>query len=155
MKYIDNVDFAKKEQSLSGTVDAAKWKRASEMFEAISGNIHYSITGLVDQKNKPILKLVIYGKITTLCQNCLEKMDIDVDYHNSIPVYYTESDMDNALFGNESEYSDGVLADAHFDIENFIEDELIMLLPIAPKHDACNTITYQDKPDSPFSVLIK
>lgn len=155
MKYIDNVDFAKKQQTTTGNTNASDLKRACEILEELSGNLQYTISGSIDDKNKPVLTVQIYGKITTLCQNCLEKMDISIDCSNVVPIFYTESDMDNALFGDDAQYADGILADANFDIKNFIEDEIIMSLPIAPKHETCKPITYSDKPNSPFSVLVQ
>jgi uncharacterized protein len=155
MKYMDNVDFAKKQQTVEGKVKASDLTRACEILEELSGNLQYIINGNVDHKNKPVLTIRIYGKITTLCQNCLEKLDIPIDCSNIVPIFYTESDMDNALFGEEAQYTDGILADANFDIESFVEDELIMSLPIAPKHKTCKPIAYHEKPDSPFSVLMK
>jgi|SRR6185437_9121796 len=155
MKYIDNVDFAKNGQTIEGQVKASDLTRACEILDELSGNLQYTISGSVNHKNKPVLAIRIYGKITTLCQNCLEKLDIPIDCSNIVPIFYTESDMDKALFGDEAQYTDGILADATFDIESFVEDELIMSLPIAPKHKTCKGVTYHEKPDSPFSVLIK
>lgn len=154
MKYIDNVDFAKKRQTISGEINVGSMARANEVFEELSGDLSYTISGSLDKKNKPILTVGIYGKITTLCQNCLKKLAIDINYSNILPIFYNETDMDNALFGEETVYTDGILKDAHFSIDNFLEDELIMLLPIAPKHKKCSNIVYHDKPNSPFSVLI-
>jgi uncharacterized metal-binding protein YceD (DUF177 family) len=34
-----------------------------------------------------------------------------------------------------------------------VEDEVIMLLPCAPKHDSCIGLSYHDKVESPFNVL--
>jgi uncharacterized protein len=153
MKYIDNIEFAKKEQKIDDEINVALLSRANELFENLSGQLHYTIIGSVDKKNKPVLIIGICGKITTSCQNCLEKLTLDINHNNILPIFYTEDDMDKALFGDEATYTDGILKDANFGIENFIEDELIMLLPIAPRHDRCSNITHHDKPNSPFSVL--
>ncbi len=155
MKYFDNVQFAKNGQTITGSISSDNLKRTAEILEELSGSLDYTITGSIDDKNKPILTIRIYGKITTLCQNCLEKLDIPIDCSNIVAVFYNESDMDNALFGDEAGYDDGILADANFDIESFVEDELIMSLPIAPKHETCGQMKYHDKPNNPFSVLIK
>lgn len=154
MIYIDNIDFAKNRQTTNASVDVSKLKRATELFENLTGNLEYTITGDIDGKNKPILKVTICGKITTLCQNCLENMEIAIEHSGLLHIFYNESDLDLALFGDDSEYEDGILADTHFDIQNFIEDELIMLLPMAPKHEQCINMSYHDKPESPFKVLV-
>ena len=153
LKYIDNVDFAKSNHKTSGNIDVATFTRASELFDELTGNINYTLTGSVNENNMPILQVTIYGKITTLCQTCLEKIEIPLDVTNSIPIFYNESDLDHALFGEDSRYDDGILADSNFDIYNFIEDEIIMLLPFAPKHDRCIEVKHTDETNRPFAVL--
>lgn len=155
MNYINNVEFAQQNQSLSNIINVDTLIRAKELYPELSGKIEYTVSGSRDKKNKPLLIVRIYGKISTLCQNCLEKLDVPIDYSNNVPIFYKESDMDDALSNNDMGYTDGILAEAEFSIGHFIEDEFIMLMPIAPKHSTCKAMEYNDKPDNPFSVLVK
>lgn len=153
MLHIDNVDFAKNKRQLTGTINVATLTRACELFDELSGNISYTINGDINEDNKLILKVTLCGKISTSCQNCLEKVEIPVNLENNIPIFYNESELDQALFGSDSRYDDGILAEATFDVNNFIEDEIIMSLPTAPKHDACNKLSHVDIKSHPFTVL--
>lgn len=153
MLYIDNVDFAKNNRALSGNLDAINLMRAAELFDELNGEVSYTIKGSIDNKNKPMLTIEICGKITTLCQNCMEKMEIPLKASSIVPIFYSENDLDQGLFGDEHQYDDGILADTNFDILNFVEDEVIMLLPLAPKHNRCKEFKHADKADSPFAAL--
>jgi uncharacterized protein len=151
--YIDNVKFAKSGQKLSGTLDLAVIQRVQEIGE-YSGIVEYTLAGSMDNLNRSILKLSIYGKITALCQNCLERMELTLDNQSQITIFYTEDQLDAALFADgESEVDDGIIAETEFDVMQLLEDEIIILLPYASKHESCIGLSYHDDEESPFSVL--
>lgn len=151
--YIDNVKFAKQQQHLDGSIDLSKVARIQELGE-YSGEIKFEITGCVDNLNRPTLNLSVYGIITTLCQNCLQPMEMSIDNSSRITVFFTEDQLDDALFSeHDSDTEDGILAEEEFDVINLVEDEVIILLPYASKHDECLGLSYRDDAESPFSVL--
>lgn len=153
MHYINNVKFAKEEQQLSGVLDLAKSERISEL-DDYSGEIKYSLIGMKDELNRPTLQLSIYGIISALCQNCLQKMTIELDNQSQITIFFTEDQLDHAMFSEDgSDVEDGVLAETEFDVMQLVEDEVIMLLPLAPKHEECIGLSYHDEETSPFSEL--
>ena len=151
--YIDNVKFAKQQKELRGELDLKQLLRVQEL-EDYTGKVNYEITGLVDNLNRPTLDLKIYGTITTLCQNCLQPMSLTLDNTSRVTVFYNEEQLDHALFSDESSgVEDGILCEEEFDVLNFLEDEVIMLLPYASKHESCIGLSYHDSADSPFGVL--
>lgn len=151
--YIDNVKFAKQKQNLVGEIDLTKVARIQEIAD-YKGIIKFELNGEIDKLNRPLLKLHVYGIITTLCQNCLQAMDLSLDNSSRVTVFYTEAQLDEALFSeHDSDAEDGVLAEDEFDVINLVEDEVIMLLPYAIKHDECIGLSYHDDADNPFSVL--
>ena len=65
-----------------------------------------------------------------------------------------EDQLDATLFAEgDSDVEDGVVAEAEFDIMQLLEDEVIMLLPYASKHESCIGMSYHDSSDSPFDIL--
>jgi len=151
--YINNVKFAKNNQRQTGKVDLTKLSRVQEI-DSYSGELNFELIGLVDKLNRPTLNLRIYGIIHTLCQNCLQPMDVQIDNTSGITVFYTEEQLDAALFGDASSgVEDGVLAEEEFDVMQLVEDEVIMLLPYATKHEKCIGMSYADKAENPFEVL--
>lgn len=151
--YIDNVKFAKTGQELSGTLNLANLERVQEL-DNYSGVIEYKLLGSLDTLNRPTLTLSVCGIITALCQNCLQPMEIQIENSSRITVFFNEDQLDSALFTEQdSGVEDGVLAEEEFDVLNLVEDEVIMLLPYASKHDECMGLSYHDEAESPFSVL--
>lgn len=151
--YIDNVKFAKSGKVINGKLDLLKCERIQEI-DQFSGEVSYELVGYLDTLNRPTLKLSIYGIIGTLCQNCLQPMELTLDNQSCITVFFNEDQLDAALFADgDSDVEDGVLAEAEFDIMQLVEDEVIMLLPYASKHESCIGLSYHDSADSPFGVL--
>ncbi|HMT02374.1 MAG TPA: hypothetical protein PKD00_03570 [Burkholderiales bacterium] len=155
MLIINNKEFAKHKQLINKTINFDEFQRLKDLFtdENLDGEVSFSMQGDLDSANRPILNVLIYGKITTLCQNCLEPMVIPIKYNAVLPIFDNEEELDNLLFGEESLESDGLLFDLEFDVLSFIEDEIITILPLAPKHDSCVQIFYKDKTSNPFGEL--
>jgi uncharacterized protein len=151
--YINNVKFARSAQKLSGEINLGTVARIQEIGE-FQGVVKYTLQGEVDRLNRPALVLSIYGIISALCQNCLHSLDISIENQTQITVFFNEDQLDAALFSeSESDVVDGVLAEDEFDVMQLVEDEVIMLLPCAAKHDSCIGLSYHDKVESPFNIL--
>ncbi len=151
--YIDNYDFATRSMTLEQSVETATLKRALELYEGLKGQLTVKISGEV--LDKPILNVLIYGKISTLCQICLDHVEIDISHNNIVPIFKNESQLDEALFGDNAEYTDGILADPEFNVLDFIEDEVIMLLPVAPRHKTCKYVSAPEIRNNSFEILKK
>lgn len=154
--YIDNLKFAKSGQSIEGELDVGLVERIQEI-EEYKGVIKFQLAGSVDNLNRPTLNLHIHGIITTLCQNCLQPMEIQLDNSSAITIFFTEEQLDQALFSEDEDQGaeDGVLVEQEFDVMNLVEDEVIVSLPYVSKHDACVGLSYHDDTANPFSVLKK
>lgn len=153
--YINNIKFARNNQQQKGVLDLKKLSRVQEI-DDYAGEIDYELTGFVDKLNRPTLSLRVYGTIHTLCQNCLQPMDVAIDNTSKITVFFSEEDLDAALFADAgSGVEDGVVAEEEFDVMQLVEDEIIMLLPYATKHETCVGMSYADKAENPFEVLKK
>ena len=151
--YIDNYGFAKQKTTLEENVNVATLKRAAELFDELNGQLNVKISG--DMLDKTLLNVSIYGTIFTLCQICLDPVEIEIRHNNVVPIFKNESQLDEALFGENAEYTDGVVSDPQFDVLDFIEDEVIMLLPVAPRHSTCNYVAASETRNNSFEILKK
>lgn len=150
---IDNVKFARQGQNVSRELDIAGFSRLQEILKC-SGKIKFDLTGSVDYANRPTLTLKVCGIITTLCHGCMQPVDTTISNATIITLFFNEEALDNALFfDEESNVEDGELANEEFNVLDLVEDELIMCLPLAPKHETCNGISYSDNIASPFDKL--
>lgn len=153
--YINNIKFAKNKQEIAGKIDLSKQPRIQEI-DNYTGILDFKLLGVIDKLNRPTLSLTIYGIIHALCQNCLHPMDVSIDNCSEITIFYTEAELDAALFsGHDPEVGDGILAEDEFDVMQLVEDEVIMLIPYAHRHESCIGLSYSDNADNPFKILKK
>lgn len=150
--YINNQQFAFDESTISGNLNIKNCARVLELYEKIDGEIKYTVIGGRDDSNRLILKLSIYGIINTLCQNCLENISLNIEHYSTPVIFTDESAMDTALF-DDNEVDDAILADSEFNILEFLEDELILIIPIAPRHVDCVTRVVENNTTNPFHLL--
>lgn len=116
-------------------IDVKTLERANDLFDELHGVVEFSITGEFDNKNMGILRTHICGKITSLCQKCLNEVVMPIDTTTIVRLFDNEDSLTEALTDNDD--FDGIVHDTHFNVLDFAEDEIIMLLPIAPKHSNC------------------
>lgn len=168
---IDNIAFAKRNESVSGTLRLADCVRLTDLLQSqrpeplsadfLSDNdpavnvIDYALSGETNAVGQHYLHLVLNASLTTYCQRCLELMPLklNLNFHylisdkgfNDLEVDYVE----------DSDDFDVQEASQAMDLHALIEDEIIMATPIAPVHENnCVKAPMQsgDKPN-PFAVL--
>jgi uncharacterized protein len=156
---IHNVEFAQSQQTLAGEIDAAKCERLAETLmpsgETLSSNkvaahISFKLTGAAKQLRNPSLHLHIEAKLPVACQRCLAEMlvhlNLDFDY-----IICQEMPLET----DENDDTDWLEAAPNMNLQELIEDELLLAMPIAPMHDAnCSKQNMQsgEKPN-PFAAL--
>ena len=149
---INNLEFAQTQQTLAGEIDALKCERLAESLvpNGQGGHINFKLTGAAKQLRNPSLHLHIEAKLPVTCQRCLDKILVSLDLSfnyiicNALP---TEID--------ENDDTDWLEASPDMSLQELIEDELLLAMPIAPMHDAdCSEQSMQsgEKPN-PFAVL--
>jgi uncharacterized protein len=80
------------------------------------------------------LYLQAHGRVARECQRCLQPALLVLDVNRSFRFAPTEDEA--AALDAESE--DDVLAlSRQFDLRELVEDELLLALPIVPKHEQC------------------
>jgi uncharacterized protein len=134
---INVLEFAKNKQSICSALDVQNLERVKEITEGIQGALSFKLSGDINEKNRAVLKLYICGKITASCQNCLELVEITVENNIVVPVFNTEAELDDALLDKNNADCDGIVANTQLNVLDFVEDEIIMLIPVALRHENC------------------
>ncbi|MDO4433016.1 MAG: YceD family protein [Alysiella sp.] len=116
--------------------------------------IAYQITGGIDVLQRPFLDLSVSGDLKLHCQRCLLPTDFQLNENVRIVLFSDEETLDNAMVSDES--LEGMLLDEELDMLTLVEDQILMALPISPKHNDCDDAhldkVNQGKPN-PFAVL--
>ena len=81
---------------------------------------------------RQILELGLKGRLHLVCQRCLQDCAIDLDEKRRFVLLATEAEADD--YPMEDEQQDPLVASQHFNLLETIEDEVLLSLPLIPKH---------------------
>lgn len=84
---------------------------------------------------QPYLRLAVHGVVWLECQRCLtpyeQRFDVDATYR----LVQTEEEAD--AYPLDDDELDVIVGSRQFDLIDLIEEELLLSLPLVPKHDVC------------------
>jgi uncharacterized protein len=150
---IDSLEFVHAGQEMQGTVSVAQLGRLSESLFDTDGQLNYRLLGGYDAQQRPRLKLSVEGEIHLKCQRCLDKLPYSVAVESSLLVLTAGSPAQIV----EIDDLDGIPADPHTDVWALVEDEVLLAIPFAARHQEglCGTMVKidEDRAASPFAVL--
>ena len=128
---IDVLDLARNAVSHHGKIALSELERLQDYLAGNCGELKYTIRGALDGNGKPILRIVIQGSINLRCQRCLGELEHVLDLRRDLLLARDEHELSRL---DEDESADGVLAIPDMDVMALIEDEIILSLPISPRH---------------------
>jgi uncharacterized protein len=111
------------------------------------------VEGKMGARNRPQLMLTLDGVLSVRCQRCLEGIDYPLKLQSLLEFVNDEEDLTQEEVEDDSK--DFLPAQSEIDVVALIEDEIILELPPAPRHEYCVLPgSGQEKGKvSPFSVL--
>ncbi|HYD34101.1 MAG TPA: YceD family protein [Methylophilaceae bacterium] len=151
---IDALEFARKSLVIHDTIALSHFSRLSDALASADGGLDYELNGYIGADSRPRLRLHISGAIQLTCQRCLEPLgfvvETDIDY-----ILVTDEGMIPSQ-DEEGEIDDYLVASSQTLVIELLEDELLLALPFAPKHQECADkadLKMQTEKQSPFAVL--
>ncbi len=146
---IDGLDFARVGGRLAGTLELADLPRLAELGCSLA-RIEYAIRGGATTQGKPGLHLDVAGQVDLACQRCLEPVAVQVTAHAELELVASQREIDGA-----DDDIDRVLASRAMVVDELVEDEVILALPMVPTHDECPVAASDSgsKGESPFAAL--
>ncbi|HUO44524.1 MAG TPA: YceD family protein [Burkholderiales bacterium] len=149
---VDSLEFARTGQQLAGTVAVSELRRVADSLFDDQGTLEYAIKGRTDSRGRPRLRVEVRGEVHLRCQRCLGSLPYRVATASDLLVLTGGGPETDAL-----EDLDGVAADPHTSVRELVEDEVLLALPMAPRHPegqcgaAVSAGSAQSR--SPFGVL--
>ena len=151
--FIDSLDFARRGGEISGEVPIIELPRMADIVTDFEGKISYVLRGLQGKDNKPRLELVLDGKCNLRCQRCLGTLVYPIKLVSNLRLV-TEGELDTSDI--EDDEADSIPAEKRLDVLALLEEELLLSLPIAIKHELgeCQiAVEGFKRSDNPFAVL--
>ena len=149
---IDLFEFARLGGEASGQLALADMQRIDAP-DRSGAMIWKAAVGSDGRRGLPRLDLDIDGTIELVCQRCLQPMMQEVAIRSHFLIAPNE---EVAVALDDDDAYDAIVGAVDFDLDALIEDEVILALPIAPRHKVCtdeNALLYKDEKPSPFAAL--
>ncbi len=150
---IDSLAFARDTRRLEGDLAMADMPRVHDLLTEVSGSVHYRLTGRIGALGKSQLLLQLDGFVPLRCQRCMERLDFSLHVESVLELVGSEADLTQEDLEDDSR--DFLPAEKKLDVLALIEDEVILALPVVPRHDSCSLPGGGEKSvkESPFAVL--
>jgi uncharacterized protein len=138
--WIDTGEFARRGSGLSAQQTPDEFPRLREMLVDGAGAIDWSLTG--ERRVRPeggadlFMRLKLRGEVSLACIRCLQPVRARFDEERLFKLALTETEAERED-ARVDEY-DVLAGNPRFDVLELVEDEAIMALPIAPRHDDCS-----------------
>lgn len=132
---IDSLSFAREGRSLKGELPVSGLERLHDQLAEIAGVVVYRLNGRTSRQGMPQLVLEVVGEVPLICQRCLGRLDTPLSIVSVLELIADEADLTQDEL--EDDTRDFLVVQKELDVVALIEDEIILGLPTAPRHDDC------------------
>lgn len=133
---IDGLEFARTGSKLQGTWPLTDFPRLRDVLRRDTGTVAYEVEGVPEAHGRPGLRLRLTGTLQLTCQRCLEGLDFPLQLESPLLLAATQAEIDAEPL--EPEGPECIVAAREMPVHDLIEDELVLAVPIAPRHQRCS-----------------
>jgi len=126
---IDGLQFARAVLEQRGFLGVEQLPRLAQM-QCSTGSLEYDLRGGRSSNGKPCLRISIRGSTELICQRCLGPLLVPIAVNVELQLAESLREISEAD-------DDRVLSSRHMDVGGLVEDEVILALPMVPRHEAC------------------
>ena len=129
---IDGLAFARNAAVLQGRLGMESLPRLA--LSGCSGAVlDFVLSGEINERGKPGLKLAVDGSVRLQCQRCLGSLDWTV--HLEAQLEFASGEAEIMAADDDIER---VVAGREMSVAALVEDEVLLALPMAPRHEQCS-----------------
>jgi len=128
----DAFELAAAGADLAGDVDARTLPRAAGLLASGSEAVPmvWRVSGGHDALGRPLLTVQLDGAVPLVCQRCLQPFAATVAQRSELLLARDEAELARL----DAEEGEVVLANTALDARDLVEDELLLSLPLSPRH---------------------
>jgi uncharacterized protein len=143
---IDGVEFATAGATQEGKLPLSSFPRLQDVLVSDAGDVRYALRGVLDERGRPSLKLGVRGTLQLRCQRCLGPLSHEVQAEQLLVLAASQAEID--ADPPDVDAPDRVVAAKEMAVRDLVEDELILALPYAARHDECEAHPGSDEVES-------
>lgn len=150
---LDSLDFARNGGVLERKLRLDELPRLADSLAITTGFLSVRLEGWRDREGKSWLRVAVVGEPELVCQRCLGGVAFPLAIDSTLQLIAPGEEWpDDDLVDDEA---DAIAAEAALDVLSLIEDEVLLALPIAPRHEKCESpsASATGHGSSPFAAL--
>lgn len=149
----DAFRFAKKGRVLEGTLPLSALERLHDLLAVVEGEIIFRLEGSKGARGEHLLQLVVTGTLPLACQRCLKAVPYDLDVDSLLELVPEGAELSQDEL--EDDTRDFLPVAKELEVAELVEDEILLALPVAPRHEKCGLPGAADAGEriNPFAAL--
>jgi len=128
---IDGLAFARSAGMLKGRLDMESLPRLARSACSMAV-LDFILEGEINERGKPGIRLAVDGSVRMQCQRCLGDVDLPLRLETQLQLAVNEAEI---LAADDD--IERVVAGHEMSVAALVEDEVILALPMVPKHVRC------------------
>lgn len=138
---------------LEGELNISELGRLHDLLAEVAGSVSFRLVGRKGGRGEALLSLQVAGRIPLACQRCLAAIPFDLDIDSLLELVPEGEEMSQEEL--EDDTRDFLPVVRELDVAGLVEDEILLALPVAPRHEKCSLPGAADADErvNPFSVL--
>ncbi len=155
---IDSLAFAREGRHLIGRLAVQEMSRVNDgnALADDGGVLSCRLSGGRNDDGKLFLMIEVSGELRLKCQRCLEPLVLPLDIKSLLLLVPSGAPWpDESL---EDDAADAVEASAEQSVASLIEEEVLLALPVVPRHESCvlpDGSDHHGRAASPFAALAR
>ncbi len=152
-KISDSFAFAREGRVLQGTLAVSSLERLHDLLAEVSGELVFRLQGGREERGQSMLYLEVTGTLPLACQRCLEPIQFNLDIESRLELIPESADLSQEEL--EDDTRDFLPVAGELNVAELVEDEVLLALPVAPRHERCGLPGAADAGEwvNPFATL--
>lgn len=132
---IDGAEFARRGGYLEGVLDVAACPRLGDAVADAGAPVTFSVRGEASAEGDLFLILQIGGELRLRCQRCLGVLRFPLQVASRLRLVPQDAAWPDEDLTDDA--CDAIALERTLDVASLAEEEIVLALPIAPRHDTC------------------
>ena len=129
---VDVFALARSGRYEEGSIAVELLKRLTPLLATPTGTVQWRLQGMIDALGRPAATLSLRADLTVNCDKCA--LPLALPFEITEHYWFVRSEEELQRLPIDTEEEEPLVGSSTFQIVNLVEDELILALPISPRH---------------------
>jgi uncharacterized protein len=134
---VDVFALARTSGHCEGRMEIAAMERLAPLLTEASGTVQWALDGSTDARGRPAAQLTLHAKLSLACDKCGSDLQMPVDVAADFWFVRNSEELESLPVDVVDE--EPLIGNSRFSVAQLVEDELILAIPISPRHPRCET----------------